>query len=462
METKNELAVMPIKSLLAKFALPSIIALLVNSLYNIVDQIFIGNYSEYLGNAATSIPFPLFMFGMALANCISEGGAAYLSLQLGAGHKKISEKIVGNVLLLLTFVPLIISILGITFMEPMLKLFGATPEILPLSKDYTFIMILGLPFMLFGMGLNALIRADASPKYAMASMLTGAILNLILDPIFIFVFDWGIKGAAWATVIGEIASFIISFLYIFRFKFIKISFKSLKFSFRIAKKIIIYGISNFIISSAITFVIILYNNSLNFYGAQSSFGSTIPLAAYGLTAKVNQIFMAFAIGIGVSLQPIIGFNYGARNYTRVKEALKYCLITGFAVGLVFSLVVEIFPHFFVRLFGKGNNTYIEFANFSFRAIFAAPMFTAVSIVISNFFRAIGKPWMSVLSAGARFTIFLIPTIYFLPKIWGVAGVLFATPISEFLSAIFSLWLIKGQMKKLNRLIKEENKRKNII
>lgn len=462
MEKENDLAVKPIKSLVLSFALPSIIALLVNSLYNIVDQIFIGNYSGFLGNAASSVPFPMFMFGMALASCISEGGAAYFSLQLGAGHKKIAEKIVGNVILLLGSVSVVYALILTLFLPQLLSLFGATKEILPLSLEYSYIMLFAMPFMLCGMGLNALVRADGSPRYAMVSMLSGAAVNLILDPIFIFVFDWGISGAAWATFIATFVSFVISFLYLFRFKFLKLSFKSLKFSFPIVRKTILYGISNFIVSSAVTFMVILNNNGLKTLGAQSIYGSNIPLSAYALTAKINQILMAFLIGIGVSLQPIVGFNYGARNYMRVKETFRYCIWAGVIVGFIFMSVVEVFPYFFVRLFGHGSELYYEFAIFCFRVVLLSPVFLSICVISSNFFRAIGKPWMAVFVAGARFTVFLFPTMYILFRFTNVKGFLFTSVITDSLGAMFSLWLIKQEMKKLNRLIKDEKKRKKIV
>lgn len=461
-QDKNELAIAPVKSLILKFALPSVIAFLVNSLYSIVDQIFVGNYAGYKANAATSIIFPVFMFSMAVASCISEGGVAYFSLQLGAGHKKISEKIFGNVLRLLIVFPICITVFSYIFLDEMLVFFGATEEIIPLAKDYAKIIFLGGPFSLLGMGLNSFIRADGSPRYAMSSMLVGAILNLILDPIFISVFGWGVKGAAWATVIGETASFIVSVLYLPKFRALKVKLSSLKFSLPIVKKIILYGTSNFFISAAITFVIIVYNNSLNKYGEGTIYGSTIPLSAYALTAKVNQIFMSFMIGLGISLQPIVGYNYGARNYARVKETFIYCLRIAVGIGLLFSIILQIFPHFFVRLFGEGNELYYNFADMSFRIIFSAQMFTAFAIIISNFFRAIGKPLYSILSAGSRFTIFFIPIIYIVPKFLGLKGVLLSTPICEVLSAGFSIWLMHGEMKKLNKLIKNEKKRKGSV
>ena len=458
---ENELASKPIKKLIIKFALPSIIAFLVSSLYNMVDQIFVGNYCGYLGNAATSIIFPIFIFGMAVASCISDGGVAYFSLQLGAGHKKIAEKIFGNVISLLIIFPLIITAFSYIFLDNMLEFFGATKEIFPLAKTYAQIMFVGTPVFLLGMGLNAFIRADGSPKYAMISMLIGAILNLILDPIFIFTFDWGIAGAAWATVISEVFAFVWAIFYLPKFKAMKIKIKSLKLSFPIIKKIIIYGISNFFISSAITFVVIAYNNALKKYGAESIYGSNIPLSAYALTAKVNQIFMSFMIGLGIGLQPIVGFNYGAKNYKRVKETFKTTLKTAVYIGLVFSILLQSFPYIFIRMFGRGSQLYYDFASMSFRIIFTGQIFIATCIITSNFFRAIGRPWMSVLSAGSRFTVFFIPTIYFLPKLLGIKGVLWVTPFTECLSAIFSLWLISIEMKKLKKLIKNEEKRKAI-
>ncbi len=451
---KNILGSQGIAKLILKFALPSIIALLVNSLYNIVDQIFIGQKIGMIGNAATSVIFPIIVVSMAFASCIAEGGAAYLSLKLGAGQNRHAEKIVGNVIFMLIVSSITMTILSFIFFKPLLYFLGATDASYPYARSYTAILLIGLPFALIGMGINSIIRADGSPRYAMVSMITGALINIILDYIFIFKFDWEIEGAAWATVIGEVVSFLITIAYLPKFKNVQFRVKIIKFKNEVAKRIITYGVSNFVIQSAITLVIILYNNSLKKYGALSIYGSDIPLAAYGISAKMNQIFLSIAIGISIGLQPIVGFNYGAGNYKRVKQAFSYSVIIALSMGIILGSIVEIFPQIFVNMFGGvDNQLYKEFATYSLRAIFSSALFVAVQIVITNFFRAMGKPWLATISALSRFTIFLIPSIYFLPKFFGLKGVLFATPVADLLATILAIFMVYYQIKRINRLIK---------
>ncbi len=454
MEEKNILGSQGIAKLILKFALPSIIALLVNSLYNIVDQIFIGQKIGMIGNAATSVIFPIIVVSMAFASCIAEGGAAYLSLKLGAGQNRHAEKIVGNVIFMLIVSSITMTILSFIFFKPLLYFLGATDASYPYARSYTAILLIGLPFALIGMGINSIIRADGSPRYAMVSMITGALINIILDYIFIFKFDWEIEGAAWATVIGEVVSFLITIAYLPKFKNVQFRVKIIKFKNEVAKRIITYGVSNFVIQSAITLVIILYNNSLKKYGALSIYGSDIPLAAYGISAKMNQIFLSIAIGISIGLQPIVGFNYGAGNYKRVKQAFSYSVIIALSMGIILGSIVEIFPQIFVNMFGGvDNQLYKEFATYSLRAIFSSALFVAVQIVITSFFRAMGKPWLATISALSRFTIFLIPSIYFLPKFFGLKGVLFATPVADLLATILAIFMVYYQIKRINRLIK---------
>ena len=454
MEEKNILGSQGIAKLILKFALPSIIALLVNSLYNIVDQIFIGQKIGMIGNAATSVIFPIIVVSMAFASCIAEGGAAYLSLKLGAGQNRHAEKIVGNVIFMLIVSSITMTILSFIFFKPLLYFLGATDASYPYARSYTAILLIGLPFALIGMGINSIIRADGSPRYAMVSMITGALINIILDYIFIFKFDWEIEGAAWATVIGEVVSFLITIAYLPKFKNVQFRVKIIKFKNEVAKRIITYGVSNFVIQSAITLVIILYNNSLKKYGALSIYGSDIPLAAYGISAKMNQMFLSIAIGISIGLQPIVGFNYGAGNYKRVKQAFSYSVIIALSMGIILGSIVEIFPQIFVNMFGGvDNQLYKEFATYSLRAIFSSALFVAVQIVITNFFRAMGKPWLATISALSRFTIFLIPSIYFLPKFFGLKGVLFATPVADLLATILAIFMVYYQIKRINRLIK---------
>lgn len=455
----NILGINSIPNLILKFALPSIIALIVNSLYNIVDQIFIGNKVGINGNAATSIIFPIIVIGMAFANCIAEGGAAYLSIKLGANHNKQAARIIGNVIYMLTVISLFITIICFIFFKPVLYFLGATETVYPYAKTYTAILLLGMPFALIGMGINSLIRADGSPKYAMVSMLIGAGINIVLDYIFIYPLNWGIAGAAWATIIGEVVAFIISIAYVPHFKCIEFKLRLLKFKASIAKKIITFGISNFIIQSAITFVIIAYNNSLKYYGALSQYGSEIPLAANGIVAKVNQIFMSILFGIGIGLQPIVGFNIGAGLYKRVKQTYIYSVSIGFICACVAMLIIEPFPSVFVNMFGGTKNVlYKDFANFAIRATFSSAIFLSIQIITTNFFRSMGRPWLATISALSKFTIFLFPPLVILPYYFGVKAVLFAEPVANLLAMILSIILVYFQIKRINRLIKIHDKK----
>lgn len=459
-QQQNILGINSIPNLILKFALPSIIALVVNSLYNIVDQIFIGQKIGMIGNAATSVIFPILVVGMAFASCIAEGGSAYLSIKLGAGHNKQAARIIGNVIYMLTVASILITCVCFAFFKPVLYFVGATEAIYPYAKTYTAILLLGMPFVLIGMGTNSLIRADGSPKYAMVSMLTGAGINVVLDYIFIYPLNWGMAGAAWASVIGEVVSFIITVAYIPHFKCIQFKMRLLKFKYSIAKKIVIFGMSNFIIQSAITFVIIAYNNSLKYYGAKSIYGSEIPLAAHGIVAKVNQIFMSVLFGIGIGLQPIVGFNMGACLYKRVKQTYLYSVSIAFICACIAMLIIEPFPFLFVKMFGGTEDPlYRDFANFALRATFSSAIFLSIQIVTTNFFRAMGRPWLSTITALSKFTIFLFPPLLILPYFFGVKSILFAEPVANFLAMSLSISLAIFQIKRINRLIKSSLKKR---
>ncbi len=293
-------------SLITRFAVPSVISMLVNSLYNIVDQIFIGQGVGFLGNAATNVAFPIVTISMALSLLIGDGGAAFFSLNLGRQDKELAAKGVGNALMLPFIASIIFLVGGTIFMNPLLILFGGTPEILPYAQDYTRIILLGMPFVMISTAMSSSIRADGSPRYAMVAMLTGAIMNTILDPIFIFVFEWGVEGAAWATIIGQFANFLITIAYLPRFKNFSMKKTLLRLEGAVVKRLLSLGVSSFINQLAITLVIIVMNNSLTKYGAQSPYGQEIPLAALGIVMKVNQILISVMVGIGVGAQPIVG------------------------------------------------------------------------------------------------------------------------------------------------------------
>ena len=318
-QTQSPFATEPIGQLIVKFAVPSVIALLVNSLYNIVDQIFIGWGVGYLGNGATNIVFPITIIALALSMMIGNGGAAYLSLKMGEGEVETAKKGVGNAVTLVTIVSILLAVIFLVWIDPILTLFGATDVLRPFALEYGFIIGAGLPFMMISSAINSMIRADGSPKYAMLSMVIGAIINVILDPVFIFVFQMGVKGAAIATIIGQVASFVVSVLYMPHFKSVQLNKSSFAPCAKVSVNIVIFGLSSFITQFAITIVMALTNNLLAKYGAQSVYGAEIPLTATGIVMKVNQIMIAILLGIATGTQPIIGYNYGAKSYHRVKR-----------------------------------------------------------------------------------------------------------------------------------------------
>ena len=325
-QQQSPFATEPVGRLILKFAVPSVIALLVNSLYNIVDQIFIGWGVGYLGNGATNVVFPITIVALALSMMIGNGGAAYLSLKLGEGDQAAARKGVGNAVTLAVLVSLVLTAVFLLFIDPLLTLFGATEVLRGYALEYGFIIGLGLPFMMISAAINSMIRADGSPRYAMGSMVLGAIINVVLDPVFIFSFGMGVKGAALATILGQIASFVVSVIYMARFKSVKLEGASFRLRGRTCGNILVFGLSSFITQFAITIVMALTNNLLGVYGAASVYGAEIPLTATGIVMKVNQIMIAILLGIATGTQPIIGFNYGAKNYKRVRTALEISLV----------------------------------------------------------------------------------------------------------------------------------------
>ena len=365
-ERKSPFATEPIGRLILKFAVPSVIALLVNSLYNIVDQIFIGWGVGYLGNGATNVVFPITIIALALAMMIGNGGAAFLSLKLGEGKVDLAKKGVGNAVALVTIVSIVLAVVFLVFINPILTLFGATDALRDYAIEYGVIIGVGLPFMMISAAINSMIRADGSPKYAMFSMIIGAILNVILDPVFIFVFHMGVQGAAIATVVGQVASFVVSAVYLPRFKTVRLSAPAFRLSGRTCGNIVTFGLSSFITQFAITIVMALTNNLLAVYGAASIYGSEIPLTATGIVMKVNQILISILLGIATGTQPIIGFNYGAKNFHRVKKALEISLIASEVVSIVAFLIFQFAPMSVVILFGSEEGLYNEFAVKAFR------------------------------------------------------------------------------------------------
>lgn len=440
-EKHSPFATEPIGKLIVKFAVPSVIALLVNSLYNIVDQIFIGWGVGYLGNGATNIVFPITIIALALSMMIGNGGAAYLSLKLGEGEIDVAKKGVGNSVTLITIVSLLLTAVFLIWINPILTLFGATDLLRPLALEYGVIIGIGLPFMMISAAINSMIRADGSPKYAMFSMVIGAVINVVLDPLLIFVFHMGVQGAAIATVIGQVASFIVSVVYMPKFKTVHPNAAAFRLNGKTCGNIVTFGLSSFITQFAITIVMALTNNLLAQYGAASVYGSEIPLTATGIVMKVNQIMIAILLGIATGAQPIIGFNYGAKNYKRVKKALEIALIASEIVSIVAFLIFQFAPMSVVSLFGSEEGLYNEFAVMAFRIFLLLCPLTGFQTVAAVYLQAVGKPVKSAILSLARQIIFFVPAALILPIFMGVTGVLWTGPVADGLAFILSLALL---------------------
>lgn len=407
-EEKSQFATEPVGRLIAKFAIPCVISLLVNSLYNIVDQIFIGWGVGYLGNGATNVVFPITIIALALSLMIGDGGAAYLSLKLGEGDLKSAKKGVGNAVTMVTVVSIVLMAVFLLFINPILNLFGATDTLRPFALEYGYVIGIGLPFMMIPAAINSMIRADGSPKYAMFSMILGAVINTVFDPIFIFVFHMGVRGAAIATVMGQVASFIFSVVYMPRFKSVRFDAACFRPVWKTCKNILTFGISSFITQFAITIVMALTNNLLAMYGAASVYGSEIPLTATGIVMKVNQILISILVGIAVGAQPIIGFNYGAKNFMRVKKALDIALVVSEIISIIAFLIFQFAPMSVVSLFGSEEGLYNEFAVLAFRIFLLLCPLTGFQTVIAVYLQAVGKPVKSALLSLSRQIIFFVP------------------------------------------------------
>lgn len=449
-QTQSPFATEPIGRLIVKFAVPSVIALLVNSLYNIVDQIFIGWGVGYLGNGATNIVFPITIIALALSMMIGNGGAAYLSLKMGEGEVETAKKGVGNAVTLVTIVSILLAVVFLVWIDPILTLFGATDVLRPFALEYGFIIGAGLPFMMISAAINSMIRADGSPKYAMLSMVIGAIINVILDPVFIFVFQMGVKGAAIATIIGQVASFVVSVLYMPHFKSVQLHKSSFAPCAKVSVNIVIFGLSSFITQFAITIVMALTNNLLAKYGAQSVYGAEIPLTATGIVMKVNQIMIAILLGIATGTQPIIGYNYGAKSYHRVKKALEISLIASEIVSVAAFLIFQFAPMSVVSLFGSEEGLYNEFAVKAFRIFLMLCPLTGFQTIAAVYLQAVGKPVKSAILSLARQIIFFVPTALILPIFLGVEGVLWTGPVADGLAFLLSLAFLLYERNHLKR------------
>lgn len=451
----NYLAASPIPKLLAKFAIPSVISLVVNSLYNIVDQIFIGQGVGYLGNAATSIVFPITVITMAFAVLFGDGTAAYLSLKLGEKDVEGAKKGVGTGLTFLIVVSIVFLVVDLVFLKPLLNLFGCTPDVMPYAIEYGRYIIIGFPFVVMGIGLNGLARADGSPRYSMIAMLIGAAINCVMDPILIFKFNMGMTGAAIATIAGQIFTFVMMVLYLPRFKSFKIEKSMFGLRLGLGRRLAALGVSSFITQVASSIIIAVSNNQIVTYGGLSKYGTDIPLAAFGIVMKVNQIIISVLVGIGVGAQPILGYNYGAKHYDRVKKTYFTAITVAIIVAIIGGIIFQFFPQSIINIFGNESELYNEFAVKSFRIFLMLIPLAGLIIPTGSFFQAIGKPTKAAIQSLARQILFMLPCFLFLPRVLGLDGVLWTGPVSDLLGFALSLVLITTEMHGINKMIREQ-------
>jgi putative MATE family efflux protein len=439
-----------------RFAIPSIIAMLVSALYNIVDQLFIGQAVGTLGNAATNIAFPLSTSCTALALLFGIGGASCFNLKMGEGNKEEAPFYVGNAAFMLFASGLVLLIISQIFLTPLLKAFGAPRDVLPYAKDYVRVTSIGFPFLLLTIGGGHLIRADGNPRMTMICNLTGAIINTFLDALFVLVFGWGMTGAALATIIGQIMSAGLVVNYMTHYRTVKLEPKHFIVRTNYTGKILSIGMASFFNQVAMTVVQIVLNNSLKHYGALSVYGESIPIAVAGIVMKVSQIAFSIVIGIGQGSQPIESFNYGARNYERVRKTYKFAFCAAGTVSVVAFAIFHLFPRQIISLFGDGTEEYFKFGVSYFKIFLFFICIDFIQPVTSTFFTSIGKSIKGVFLSLTRQIIFLIPLILLLPLRFGIDGILYAGPIADALSATIGVIMVMFEFKNIRKLEKESN------
>lgn len=453
-EQINYLGEAKIPKLMLKFSIPCILSLLISALYNIVDQIFIGNSElSALGNAATGVVFPIFIIAQAFAWCYGDGCAAYLNICQGKKDTKNASVCIGSGITITLLTSIILVAIFSPLKTQILTLFGASENSIGMAIEYFNIILAFFPiFMLMNM-MNAVIRADGSPASSMASMLAGAIVNIILDPVFIFGLHWGMKGAALATVIGQTVSFVISFVYFFHTKTFRLTRKHFIPKFSVFSTALKLGVSSFITQMTIVIISLVCNIMLAKYGALSHYGIDIPIAIIGIESKVFTVVINIVVGIILGCQPIISYNYGAKNYARVKLTYRYVLTATIVIGLIATFLFEFMPNLIVGMFGQPTNIpnpddYWKFAEMTFRIFLLLVVFTCTIKMTSIFFQAVGKPVHAVISSVTRDIICFVPLVIVLPQFFGIKGILYAAPIADLIAMIVAVTMTVGFMRSL--------------
>ena len=457
----SDLSSEKIGKLMRGYAVPCIISLLVGALYNIVDQIFIAN-ADYLGsygNAANTVVFPLTVIALGIAVMIGDGCCAFVSISLGKKKSGDASRSVGNSVIICIASSIVLTAVYLIFAEPILTAFGGrvNAETFRLSKEYFFWIAVGIPFYMFGQAMNPVIRADGSPKFAMISTLAGAVANIILDPIFIFAFKWGMMGAAVATVIGQVITALLAVLYLCRAKTVKIKRADLRPSGKIIGRTLSLGLCSFLAQISLVAAMMAINNMIRKYGAADDiFGmeqyAQIPMAVVGIVMKFFQIVISVVIGMAAGCIPIVGFNMGAKQYGRVKSLFSRLICAEASVGAVSLLVAEVFPGALIRIFGAANESvyYTDFALKAFRIYLCMIVLACVNKATFIFMQAMGKAVESTLLSMVREIVFGVGFALLLPVFFGLDGVLYSMPVSDILTAVISAVLIAGTYRQLDR------------
>lgn len=464
MEKSNEsyLATEKVGRLMGKYAIPCVISLLVGALYNIVDQIFIANasYLGSYGNAANTVVFPLTVIALAIAVMIGDGCCAFVSLSLGKKKVKDAGCSVGNSILLAILSSLVLCTVYLIFSNQIINMFGGTvnEETFRCSKEYFFWISLGIPFYMFGQAMNPIIRADASPKFAMISTLTGAIINMILDPIFIFIFKWGMMGAAVATVTGQIATALLAVWYLCHTKTVRLMKKDFRLNGDIVRRTLVLGICSFLSQISLVAAMAAINNMIRKYGAMDEiFSQTqyaqIPMAVVGIVMKFFQIVISIVVGMAAGCIPVVGFNMGAKLNNRVKQLFTKLLLAETFVGVISFIIVEVFPLQLIGIFGAANESsyYTSFAIKSFRIYLCMIIFACVNKAAFIFLQAMGKAVASTMISMVREIIFGVGFALLLPAFFGLDGVLYSMPVSDILTAVISAVVITMTYRQLSAM-----------
>lgn len=445
MDISNRLGEDKIGKLLLEFSIPSIVGMLVSACYNVIDRVFIGHSIGVLGIAAITVAFPIMTIQMALAGLVGMGATANISIKLGQGNKADAQRVSGNAVSLLALVTVLFTAFGLIFLDPMLRAFGASTDVLPYAKDYMSIILLGTVFQCYSYGMNSMMRAEGKPAIAMVTMLIGAALNIVLAPLYIFVFHWGMRGAALATVCSQAVSATWIFLhFVTGSSLLRIRLKNLRLNIDIVKEIVLLGMPLFFIQAAMCVQTAVMNNGLLRYGGD------VAISGMGVVNSITTLIVMPIFGINQGAQPIIGYNYGARKFDRVKKTFIRAAIAATVVSTVGFILTRLIPAQIVSMFDSSDNELITFGAHALSMYLMCFIFVGFQIAGSNYFQAVGKPKYSLLLSLSRQVLILIPLILILPNFLQINGVLIAGPIADFSSFVITMVCILLEMRRLGR------------